>query len=84
MNTTEITNKLTNLKERIDEAKRLGSEAKGKLDTLMQRLKDEHGVKSLDAAEKLLAKLQGETEAEAKELERGVAELEKMMEGQDG
>lgn len=82
MNTSEITDKLLKLKSKIEDAKERRAEAKGKRDTLMARLKEDHGCNTLEAAEKMLAKLEKETETEAKELERGIAELEKMMEGQ--
>jgi hypothetical protein len=51
-----------NLKRKAEEAAAAKNKATGQLDMLMKQLTDKYGCKTLDEAEKMLAKMQRETE----------------------
>lgn len=72
-----ITDKLIDLKEKIDEAKNNKAKAEGKQEELMSQLKKEFGITTLTQAERKLIKLEEEALALEKELGKGMEELEK-------
>lgn len=77
MSDKSITDKLLDIKEKIEEAKNSKAKAEGKLEEHMSRLKKEFGVTSIAQAENKLVKLEKEEAALEKELNEGMEELEK-------
>ena len=91
-------NEYKRLKSRVEQLQREHDRAQGSLDRLMQQLKDEHGVATLDAARKLAKSLgtsvrmidqtydDFQTEAEMDELTRraGIAEIGKVKWDENG
>jgi len=64
------------LKEKIEAAKVKKSRAEGSREESMNRLQKEFGCKSLEEAEKKLAVLQSEIDADEKKLEEMMVEIE--------
>jgi phage shock protein A len=71
---------LTKLKEQIEEAKTKKAEAQGELNSLMARLKDEFGCKTLKSGEDLLDKMEEEINGLEETIEDGIVELLKNKE----
>lgn len=71
-----IEQRLAKIKSDIDLAKTQKDQAEGSLKTIMETLKKDHGVSSIEEAEKLLATLEEEIEELEKNIEEGLAELE--------
>jgi len=67
-------------REQIEEAKTKKARAEGSLAESMSRLKKEYGLDNLSAAEKELAKLQSEIDADEKKLEEMMVEIEGAIE----
>lgn len=76
------------LKKRVDQLRRDRDLAQGRLDELLRRLREEHGVDSTKAAEALLKALrdkQSKVEARYKgELEKFKAKWGSLLEGNSG
>jgi len=54
----DIIAKITRIKADIETAQRSKAQAEGRLSALMEQLEKDHGCKTLDAAKKLLTKLE--------------------------
>ena len=67
---------LLELKNKITEAKNTTAELKGQQNALMKQLKEEWKCSSLEDAEKLIQKMDGEIDALNKNIEEGMKELE--------
>lgn len=65
----------TRLKERADSLQREADRAEGAFEQVKTRLADDHGCKSVKAAEKMLAALQKEEDSLAAEYETALASL---------
>lgn len=69
--------KLNEMKRAVDSIKAEKSKLEGKLESIMQRLKDEFKIKSIKEADKLLKELKSKELALMKELEERMENLEK-------
>jgi DNA-binding FrmR family transcriptional regulator len=67
---------LLELKDNIAKAKNTTAELKGQQNALMKQLKEEWKCSSLEDAEKLIQKMDGEIDALNKNIEEGMKELE--------
>lgn len=65
------------LKSQVEQLQSEADRAAGALEQLMGRLEAEFGCKTLKAAERLLAKLEGETEAAEVAYNKALKEFEK-------
>jgi len=72
-----VTDKLLDLKDKIDKAKEGKAKAEGKMEELMARLKKDFDITSLVGAKRKLEKLEKEAADIKKELDDGLADLEK-------
>lgn len=70
-----ITDRLANLKEKINTAQSQYDQSKGKLNNLIEQLK-KLGCKNLKQADKLIDELDEEIEEKEVQLEKGVKNLE--------
>ena len=66
---------LEQLKEKVEQLKEKRNRAEGRLEEAQERLKEEFGVNSLRAAEKLLKQLAGEEETAREEFETALEEF---------
>jgi predicted nucleic acid-binding Zn-ribbon protein len=66
---------LQSLEEQLERAKQERSECEGELKSVMKRLKTDFGVDTIEAAEKLLQKLQAQLDEETETLDKNVTEL---------
>ena len=64
------------LKTRVDSLRREADQAQGELNSLMRRLKEGFGCKTIKEAERLLKKKQNEADQLEKELEEKLAAFE--------
>lgn len=71
---------LTNWKEQIDEAKSKKSELEGSSKEILKQLKKNHGVSSIEDAQKKIVKLSKESEKLQKLIEKEYEELKEIME----
>lgn len=69
--------RLLALKQKIQDATTARDRAEGRLQELMSRLKKEHKLTDLDAANDALDKLTEEADTLEAQLAKGIAELEK-------
>ena len=76
MTNTKLANKLSNMKEQIDDAKIEKNKEEGKLDERLKHLKREFQCKNLKATEKTINETKKEIEKEQGILEKGVSRLE--------
>jgi hypothetical protein len=74
-----ITEKLLDLKERIQQAKQQKSRAEGKRDELLRRLKEDHGCKTVQEAEAKVRALEKQAAEAERTLEQGVDRIEKTL-----
>ena len=74
------TEKLFELKERIEEAKTDKSKLEGRLEELMKRLDTDFGCKTVPAAEKKLKVFKKEITDMQSELDMGIDELKEIYE----
>ena len=65
------------LKRKAEEAAAAKNKAAGQLDMLMKQLADKYGCKTLDEAEKLLAKMQREAKKAEAEYDTAAAAFER-------
>jgi predicted transcriptional regulator len=68
---------LLELKQEIDHAKEESLKLQGQKNALLQQLKDEYQCSSVEQAEKLLERLQGEYSKLTSEIEEGIKKVEK-------
>ena len=69
------------VKDDAEKWQRAEDRAKGALEREMAQLERDHGVSTVEAAEKLLAKLERQAERQAAEFERAEAAFRKKWEG---
>jgi predicted transcriptional regulator len=72
---SDLTNKLTDIKDRIDKTTAKRNRLEGERGGLMKRLADDHGCDTVKEAEERLAELTEEIAEETPLLEKAVAEL---------
>jgi predicted nucleic acid-binding Zn-ribbon protein len=68
---------LLSMKEKIEGAKEKRAQLKGELNELMRRLKQDYGITNIKQAEKKVKEMQAQIVEMDKEIEAGVAKLEK-------
>ena len=76
-----LTERLTKLKNKVEEAEREEAKAQGKLQSLEEQLKKIHKCRSLAEAEKRLSKMKKELEEMKDQLGKEVEEIEEMLIG---
>lgn len=68
--------KLEDLRKKVETAQKQSDQAKGRLDAIAERLKEEHGCKSFAAAKKKLKELSDRREAAVSTFETALEEFE--------
>ena len=79
----EAVERLSDLKERIEESKTKKAQAEGRLQGHMDTLKTDHGVSSVKKAQAKMEKLDDESETLDEELKKGMAEIDDLLEAYD-